>query len=33
LINSKNANALTGKKGIEDINLLFSVLDNPKGPF
>ena len=27
LINSKNANALTGKKGIEDINTLFSQLD------
>ena len=27
LINSKNANALTGKKGIEDINNLFSKLD------
>ena len=27
LINSKNANALTGKKGIEDINTLFSKLD------
>ena len=27
LINSKNANALTGKKGIESINTLFSQLD------
>jgi len=27
LINSKNANALTGKKGIEDINTIFSQLD------
>ena len=27
LINSKNANALTGRKGIEDINTLFSQLD------
>ena len=27
LINSKNANALTGRKGIEDINKLFSQLD------
>ena len=27
LINSKNANALTGKKGVEDINTLFSKLD------
>jgi glutamate N-acetyltransferase/amino-acid N-acetyltransferase len=27
LINSKNANALTGKKGIEDIDTLFSSLD------
>lgn len=27
LINSKNANALTGRKGIEDINNLFSKLD------
>ncbi len=27
LINSKNANALTGRKGIEDINNLFSQLD------
>jgi len=27
LINSKNANALTGKKGIEDINNIFSQLD------
>jgi glutamate N-acetyltransferase / amino-acid N-acetyltransferase len=27
LINSKNANALTGKKGIENINTLFSQLD------
>ena len=27
LINSKNANALTGKKGIEDIKTLFSQLD------
>ena len=27
LINSKNANALTGKKGIEDIDTLFSQLD------
>ncbi|RXI28687.1 bifunctional glutamate N-acetyltransferase/amino-acid acetyltransferase ArgJ [Aliarcobacter trophiarum] len=27
LINSKNANALTGKKGVEDINTLFSSLD------
>ncbi|HKM18553.1 MAG TPA: bifunctional glutamate N-acetyltransferase/amino-acid acetyltransferase ArgJ [Aliarcobacter sp.] len=27
LINSKNANALTGRKGIEDINTLFSKLD------
>ena len=27
LINSKNANALTGRKGIEDINSLFSQLD------
>ncbi|MBU0924678.1 bifunctional glutamate N-acetyltransferase/amino-acid acetyltransferase ArgJ [bacterium] len=27
LINSKNANALTGRKGIEDINKLFSRLD------
>ncbi len=26
LINSKNANALTGKKGIEDINTIFSTL-------
>ncbi|XOB61291.1 bifunctional glutamate N-acetyltransferase/amino-acid acetyltransferase ArgJ [Campylobacterota bacterium DY0563] len=27
LINSKNANALTGEKGIEDINTIFSSLD------
>ena len=27
LINSKNANALTGRKGIEDINTLFSKLN------
>ena len=27
LINSRNANALTGRKGIEDINTLFSKLD------
>jgi len=27
LINSKNANAMTGKKGIEDINTIFSQLD------
>jgi glutamate N-acetyltransferase / amino-acid N-acetyltransferase len=27
LINSKNANALTGRKGIQDINTLFSKLD------
>ena len=27
LINSKNANALTGRKGIENINTLFSQLD------
>ena len=27
LINSKNANALTGKKGIEDINTIFSALN------
>jgi len=27
LINSKNANAMTGKKGIEDINTIFSSLD------
>jgi glutamate N-acetyltransferase/amino-acid N-acetyltransferase len=27
LINSKNANALTGRKGIENINILFSQLD------
>ncbi|RZV15722.1 bifunctional glutamate N-acetyltransferase/amino-acid acetyltransferase ArgJ [Aliarcobacter butzleri] len=27
LINSKNANALTGRKGIESINILFSQLD------
>jgi len=27
LINSKNANALTGKEGIEDINTIFSQLD------
>ena len=28
LINSKNANALTGRKGIEDINTLFSKLNS-----
>lgn len=27
LINSKNANAMTGKKGIEDINTIFSSLN------